>query len=181
MLFRSDTINGCSSVALTNSNFPASGLSAGTYSINVTIDQQGTSTLSVDVKDGCDFSTLANKILFKLDPTTVEQTSYEVDTNNTDTNKIILKSILPGRSITVSNGTTDNNLLNYVTLENIDYGTYPSQNTTVFSIGNFFIKHIRLVENGISKSYLQFVISNNSESKVYNVRWNNNEIGRAHV
>lgn len=171
-----DNIEGYPSIALTNSKFPSSGLPAGTYSLNVTIDGQGTSSLVVTVSEGCSFSTLKNKILFMLDPDTVKLNHYEVDNTSTDASKIIFQSSYQGRNISIADGTTDNNLLDYLEVEGIDYGTYPSSNTTIFKVGNIIVRHLNVVDKNKSKSYLGITIGGNEGSENFQIPWNNNGI-----
>ena len=165
--------NGISSIALTDEKFPEKGLKEGEYSVRITVQDSPTSTIVLKMKDGSSFQDLKNKFLFSLDPSVYKT---EVDIKSKEENKIILNSLVSNKRIEVSDGDQGLNLLDYVGIENIDYGTYPSKDITVFEIGNLKVQHIAKDVDGILKSYLNVIISDGENNQEIDLPWNNNGV-----
>lgn len=149
-------------------NFPKEGLKAGTYTLTVTVQGQPTTTLNLNLKDGSTVKTIKNKLLFELNPAIYP---FELNSANTEDNLIVLQSLYEAKPIIVSDGKDGINLLDYFTVENVDYGSAPKFENSIFKLFNLEIKHIENNINGNSKSYLKFITGKDEFSLV---EWNSN-------
>lgn len=147
-------------------NFPKEGLKAGTYTLTVTVQGQPTTTLNLNLKDGSTVKTIKNKLLFELNPAIYP---FELNSANTEDDLIVLQSLYEAKPITVSDGKDGTNLLDYFTVENVDYGSAPKFENSIFKLFNLEIKHIGNNVNGNSKSYLKFITGKDEFSLV---EWN---------
>lgn len=147
-------------------NFSKEGLKAGTYTLTVTVQGQPTTTLNLNLKDGSTVKTIKNKLLFELNPAIYP---FELNSANTEDDLIVLQSLYEAKPITVSDGKDGTNLLDYFTVENVDYGSAPKFENSIFKLFNLEIKHIGNNVNGNSKSYLKFITGKDEFSLV---EWN---------
>lgn len=151
-------------------NFPEEGLPAGTYTLTVTVQGQPTTTLNLNLKTGSTLKTIRNKLLFELDPSIYP---FELNSSSNDEDLIVLQSLYEAKPIKVSAGKDGTNLLDYFSVESIDYGSAPKFENSIFKLFNLEIKHIGNNVNGILKSYLKFILA---KDEFYLVEWNSNSI-----
>ena len=141
-----------------NKNFPENGLKPGSYSLTITVDGKPTSTMIIKCtnKEGTSIKQLKNLILFQLDPMIYP---YELNTLNTQNDRILLQSLFEGKTLKISDGLDGKNLLDYFDAEPIEYGSSPNVNIDILKFHNLTISHIKNKETGEDKSYLRFSLS----------------------
>ena len=107
-------------------------------------------------KEGTSIKQLKNLILFQLDPMIYP---YELNTLNTQNDRILLQSLFEGKTLKISDGLDGKNLLDYFDAEPIEYGSSPNVNIDILKFHNLTISHIKNKETGEDKSYLRFSLS----------------------
>ena len=156
-----NSLLGYPSQSLLGSSFPTSGLSAGTYSLNIKVEDSVKSTIiSITIdSDGATLSDLRNKFMYAIDPTI-----YDFELDYTDLTNITFKSTLPGKLLTISSGTTDTDLLTVMTAGSQSYACYPLSDISVLTLSDgtddkskIDIRHI----NKSKVSYLQALLYDN--------------------
>ena len=155
------------------STFPENGLPAGNYSLVVNVDGQPTSTMVIKLSEGSNVKQIRNKILFSLDPVVFP---FELNSANKEEDLIVLQALYEGKTIQVSNGLQDTNLLDYFDIEPVEYGTAPNYDNTIFQFRNLKIEHVRNTIDGNAKSFLKLTILGEEENQIIQFPWNNNSI-----
>jgi hypothetical protein len=182
-----NTLDGFCSQYIDTSAYPAEGLPKGTYSLNIKIEDSVKSTIvAVELDhDGTTLSELRNKFLFTLDPTI-----YDFELDYTDTVNITFKSLIKGKLLTISNGTTGTDLLSLFSLGKKNYACYPETDISIFTIGNgtddkskIDFKHISKTEGSKKVSYIKCTMFDNDgkEASVLESVWDNDGVDLSNI
>lgn len=176
-----NNVNGFSSLTLKKKGDWTT-LPAGDYSLFTQVSGEIQRTLVITLKKDTTFSALRNKLAFELDPTLY---NLELDTAQTEENNMTIKCSIKGRTFKIADGLESNNLLDYLEVSNIYYGTIPTETTEVVKLvgeeSKLIISHISAVEEETTVSKLRFSYSQNDISKTTSIIWNNNGIDLDHI
>ena len=152
-------------------------LPAGDYSFCIQVDGEIQRTAVFTLKKETTFSALKNKINFELDPSKYKA---EIDPDQTTNEIVAVRSTIPGKNITIFDGAESNNLMDFLEVSSVTYGTIPAREYEISSLlwetGSLKISHVKAEENGITLSKLKFVYKEGEEEKMTTIPWNNNAI-----
>lgn len=152
-------------------------LPIGDYSFCIQVDGEIQRTAVFTLKKETNFNTLKNKINFELDPSKYKA---EVDAEQTTNEVVAVRSTIPGKNITIFDGAESNNLMDFLEVSSVAYGTIPTKeyeiSSLVWETGNLKISHVKAEENGITLSKLKFVYKEGEVEKMTTIPWNNNAI-----
>ena len=137
---------------------------AGEYSFKISVRDNISQDVLLSFKKDATIKDIANKCSFLMDPSVFFCESFYDE----ERNALVISTINKEESLSILNGTDGNDLLNYVEVDNINYGYYPKEDKRILKVGNFEVYHIN--DNDFSK--LKFILG---ESE-YIVDWNNNGI-----
>jgi hypothetical protein len=157
-------------------------LPVGDYSFCIQVDGEIQRTAVFTLKKETTFNTLKNKINFELDPSKYKA---EVDAEQTTNEVVAVKSTTPGKNIIIFDGAESNNLMDFLEVSSVAYGTIPTKEYEISSLawetGSLKISHVKAEENGITLSKLKFVYKEGEVEKMTTIPWNNNAISLDNV
>lgn len=154
-----------------NKNFPEEGLK-GDFSLGVRVDGQPVSTMNLNLSKPSTVKQIKNKILFGLDPVVYP---YELNSANKEEDLIVLQALYEGKRIDVYDTHDGESLLKYFDREEVEFGTAPNFDNTVFEFRNLKLQHIRNTVDGNAKSFLRVTIGG-EENQIIEFPWNNDAI-----
>ena len=157
-------------------------IEAGDYSMIIHVDGEIERTAVFNFKHPAEFKTIKNKINFELDP---ELYKAEVDASQTTDEIIAIKTSVVGKTFIISDGLEGHNLLDYLEITDIFYGTIPEQEHELSSLtwetGSLKISHAKVQEGNKVLSKLKFVYKEGEVEKMTTIPWNNNGISLDNV
>lgn len=157
-------------------------LPVGDYSFCIQVDGEIQRTAVFTLKKETTFNTLKNKINFELDPSKYKA---EVDAEQTTNEVVAVRSTIPGKNIIIFDGAESNNLMDFLEVSSVAYGTIPTKeyeiSSLVWETGSLKISHVKAEENGITLSKLKFVYKEGEVEKMTTIPWNNNAISLDNV
>lgn len=157
-------------------------LPAGDYSITFQVSGEISRTVVLTLKEGSTFSTIKNKLSFELDPNLY---LLEVDAEQTSTGNLAISGTVKGKTFKITDGLESNNLLDYLEVSEINYGSYPEQNSNLVALnwetGSFTLEHVKATEEGKTLSKIRMTIKEGEIEKVTSFPWNNNGVVLDHI